>query len=132
MRFSALLFLIVAGQYMNYVKDMDAFYDNLTPDIVRALLHIAANIENSIGFRAAAFFLHRGIVNRWEYRFLLGTDDEAQSELTERQLCCRRRINRQILHSFTAIELNAALGIDVREIMVARNGWCWNAEAKRV
>src|ERR1700748_3010036 len=108
---------------------MNTFYNNLTADITRDLLYVAADIENPVGFPAALFFLNHGVINEWEYKFLLGTDDEANSELTPRQLWCRRRINRQILHSFTDIELYAALGVDVREITVARNGWRWNRDA---
>ena len=97
---------------------------DLTHNVAKALGAIATKIENSIGFTAAVFFLYRGTINDWEYKFLLGTD-EPSWELSPRQLACRRKINTMILHSLDEFQLYT-IGIDVDEASIAKNGWRWN------
>jgi hypothetical protein len=101
-------------------------YCDLTPSITRALSCIAASVDNSIGYEAAGFFFDYDVVNHWEYKFLVGTD-MPKWELTPRQLNCRCKINTNILHAFTDMELQLATGVDVDTVTVPRNGWHWNS-----
>jgi hypothetical protein len=94
------------------------------PNVQHAIMTIARDIENSVGFAEAGIFYDSGTINYWEYSFLLGTD-EPSWELSPRQLACRRRINTTILHSISELEL-FSMGIDVNDVSIARNGWRWN------
>jgi hypothetical protein len=105
---------------MRRLTDID-----LTSNVIKALGAIATKIENSIGFTAALLFYNGGAINEWEYKFLLGTD-EPSWELSKRQLACRRKINTIILHSVDEFVLYA-IGIDVDEASIAKNGWRWDS-----
>ena len=105
---------------------MNRFEFDLPDGVMRALCLIGRNIENSIGFRGAEYFYNQGIINDWEYKFLVGTNDDI-SDLTRRQLACRCKINTMILHNLDIFELYT-IGIDVDEVTIARNGWRWSAK----